>query len=825
MRNGFWPATALGVLAAMSGQAAYAQSTASQMEDEIVVTARRDVGDGAMIAEQAPKARSTITQEFIERQSPGQSILQNINLVPGVSFTNNDPYGSSGGNLRLRGFEGARVSLTFDGVPLNDSGNYAIFSNQMPDGEVIARTNVNLGTTDVDSPTASATGGTVNVVTRTPNENFGLQVDYAGGSFDRKRGSIMVDTGTFTPFGTRAFFQYSNQSYEQFIGPGDLEKTQFNGRIYQPIGDNGDFVSIAAHWNSNRNDFYRTVTLAEFNSGTLPVNTSTCIRDFATPGVADNDASGAVTDLSAPKSCDNFYGLRINPSDTGNIRIQSSFSLGDSLTLTFDPSFQYVMANGGGSSTISEKDGRLAGLASASSSIVACGAIDDGGGTAGVDLNGDCDTRDTVRLYSPSNTNTRRWGLNSSLIWNILEDHRLRFGYTFDEARHRQTGEYSVLTSFGEPIDVFSGKDGHEPPILTADGNIFQKRNRSSVARLNQVSMEYRGDFTDMFTMTAGLRAPFFERELHNFCYAPKATGTSAFNDPTCTSDPADVPTAPLNGFVAPLRATVKFDDLLPNIGFTFRPVDSSQIFLSYAEGLSAPRTDDYYSGLSAAQMDAIEPETTKTYNLGYRYQTERVLFSANVWQTKFANRIERTQQDDGLGNVSNITANIGNVDMKGYDFELQLTPVDPLSLYLTYSHVDTEILGDIVTGGTVANPIYAGIRGRELTETPEDTIGGRVQYDIGDWSLGVQAKYTGERWSNLANTQKTDAYSVWDIDVRWDISDILPFAENAHVQLNGYNIFDEEYLASIGTTGPTGSPTYNLGSPQTWTLSLRTEF
>ena len=34
-------------------------------------------------------------------------------------------FGSSGGNLRIRGFDGNRISLTFDGIPLNDIGNYA----------------------------------------------------------------------------------------------------------------------------------------------------------------------------------------------------------------------------------------------------------------------------------------------------------------------------------------------------------------------------------------------------------------------------------------------------------------------------------------------------------------------------------------------------------------------------------------------------------------------------------------------------------------------------------------------------------------------------
>ena len=49
-----------------------------------------------------------------------------------------------------------------------------------------------------------------------------------------------------------------------------------------------------------------------------------------------------------PRSCTNFYGVRINPSNTGNVRMQSLWHLGDNLRLTFDPSCQYTLANGGG---------------------------------------------------------------------------------------------------------------------------------------------------------------------------------------------------------------------------------------------------------------------------------------------------------------------------------------------------------------------------------------------------------------------------------------------------------------------------------------------
>src|SRR6185503_13519288 len=146
----------VGSLAAVT--AAHAQSTGSQMVEELVVTASRGpvTVDGTMIAETVAKTRSTVTEEFIQTQAAGQSTLQLINLVPGVSFTNNDAYGSSGGNIRIRSFDNNRIALLWDGMLLNDSGNYAIFSSQLLDSENITRVQVNVGTTDVDSPTASA---------------------------------------------------------------------------------------------------------------------------------------------------------------------------------------------------------------------------------------------------------------------------------------------------------------------------------------------------------------------------------------------------------------------------------------------------------------------------------------------------------------------------------------------------------------------------------------------------------------------------------------------------------------------------------------------
>src|SRR4051794_18764197 len=191
--------------------AGFAQSTGTvTTEEQIVITGARSRNVGGLQVPDTTKAKAVISQELISRQQPGQTILNVVNLVPGVNFTNSDPYGSSGGNIRIRGFDGNRISLTFDGVPLNDSGNYAIFSNQQLDPELIEQVNVGLGVTDVDSPTASAAGGTINYRTIIPTEHMGVRVAASAGDWKYYRLFGVFNTGVFTPWETKAWISASH---------------------------------------------------------------------------------------------------------------------------------------------------------------------------------------------------------------------------------------------------------------------------------------------------------------------------------------------------------------------------------------------------------------------------------------------------------------------------------------------------------------------------------------------------------------------------------------------------------------------------------------
>jgi iron complex outermembrane receptor protein len=811
----------------LSATGAMAQSTGSQANevDSVVVTATGTRAVAGQIVETLPKSRASVDADFLASQSTGQNVFQSLNLLPGVSFTNNDPYGSSGGNLRLRGFDGARVSVTFDGVPLNDTGNYAVYPNQQLDAELIDRASVNLGTTDVDSPTASATGGTINYITRKPSREFGGIATASIGEDNYRRAFLMLDSGEFGPIGTRAFIAGSYQKYDKWKGPGSLEKKQVNARIIQDIGDRGDFVSLAVNYNENRNNNIRQLTLAEFNAfGRNLDYTATCVNRVI------NAATRTITETAptVPGNCSDYYGRQVNPSNTGSIRGSALFHLTDNVRLTVDPSFQYTLADGGSQlATIFETDGRVRGTNGAAK-----------------DLNGDGDAVDNVAFFAPSVTNTRRYTVTSSLIWDLNEDHRIRVAYTGDYGRHRQTGEYTTLDAQGNPTNVFGGKEGHGDKVLTSDGSFLRARDRFSIAQLNQAAAEYRGKFMDSrLTVNLGLRAPFFKRELNQYCYTQNATGlTSVISgfSVSCTTQAPVVTntdgtvqfaagTAANLRYIKPWSATVKYDKVLPNAGASYDIGGGSSVYASYAEGFSSPRTDNLYTATLVNGVGSpadTRPETTKTYDLGYRFSSPTVMATAAIWKTDYKNRIVQAYDPDL--NIS-IDRNVGAVKAYGLDTQAAWALEEYLTVTASFSYNKSEIQEDLVTGAAAG--AILPLSGKQVVETPKYTFGGRVDWDVTEaFHVGVQGKYTGDRFSTDVNDEVAPHYAVWDLELRYD----LPFAKKTYAQLNVNNLFDETYFGSIssrtnalpitGVSG-TGAPTYYIGSPRTVQFTLRTEF
>ncbi len=824
-----------------------AQSTGSVDFEEgnvIIVSGARSSDVAGVDIPDSPKAKQVLTEEAIRAQRPGQTVNDIVNLVPGVNFQNNDPWGSGGGSFTIRGFSSDRISQTIDGVPLNDSGSYALYTNQQQDPETLGSVSVNLGSTDVDSPTAAASGGTINIRTREPSDEFGITTTMTVGdvlsknSGDRSRlymrGFAMIDTGDFTGIGTKAFVSASLTRYNNpFNNYGTNEKQQYNARVWQDIGSNGDFIAVAGHYNENRNNFFGSFTLPAFpttKEGRFYDINYPCTTDAAQAGVADT-----------ANSCGTEFDRRYNPSNTANIRGASRFTLTDGLTLTIDPSYQYVKANGGGTTTGYEY-GRVV------NGQTYYGYIG-GRPYAGVDLNGDGDLLDAVTVVAPSQTRTHRYAVISNLAYEINEDHSVRLAYTWERANHRQTGQVGFVNEGGEPFDVFPIND----PIVDANGNVLQKRDRQSYAILNQISGQYIGHFGGL-TVDLGLRAPFFKRELEQNCFTTSAAG---FVDCVYGTDIADY-AVDNPGYALPQDRTYKYDKLLPNLGLVYDFGDAS-VFANYSKGLQVPGTDNLYQSLyysvDTAGVQPV-PETTDSFDLGARYRTGDVQLQLTGWFTRYDNRLA-SAYDPIL--ERSVYRNLGRVDKYGLDGSISWQPIDNFVLYVFGSVMKSEIKDDIVGGtcsvrsGVVQNQIYgctatsaaAGdefylpTAGNRESGAPVHSFGARAQYSTGPFEFGVQAKRTGKRYVNDENRElfasanaaasgtnvlygaTVDGYTLVDLDIRWNFAE-TPWGNNAALQFNVTNLFDELYVGGFGgNLTSTSSPNVQIGAPRAASLSL----
>lgn len=800
--------------------AAHAQSTGTvDFEQPIIVTGTVAKSVAGVETPNTTRAKQVLDQAIISRQAPGQSINDIINLVPGVSFQNNDPFGSAGGTLTIRGFDSTRISQTFDGLPLNDTGNYALYSNQQLDPELIEQVNVNLGSTDVDSPTAAASGSTVNYRTRKPSEDFGVRMVGSAGRFDFMRVFGMVDTGNLNASGLRAFIAASSATNDTiFGGIGEINKKQVNARIFQPLGDNGDFISLAAHYNRNRNNFFGSVNL---RSDTFPdtkaerdIQTARCTVAAGVTGVAD-----------AASSCGSAFDYRFNPSDTGNIRLNSRFTLADGLVLTIDPSIQYTKANGGGTAVAREGVYTLSGT-------TYTGYIGSTPYFGGVDLNGDGDILDQVRLHTPSQTQTWRLGVISSLRYDIDENNVVRLSYSYDRGRHRQTGETGLLAQNGFGADYFPVDNS----LTGKDGTVLQKRNRLSYAILHQVSGEYRGTFGDL-TTTVGLRLPFFRRNLTNYCFTTSVTGNvSCFG-----TDAANTSYDAATTFQGPQQRIFNYNKLLPNVGFTYQVGGNASVFGNYSQGLQVPGTDNLYQSFFYAPDRAEakpRPEQSHNFDLGFRVRSGRVQAQASGWWTIYNNRLASAYDVDL---DATIYRNLGRVDKYGIDGSISFMPIDQFSLYLFGSYLKSKIKNNVVTGettsGGVTTPVFAQTAGKREGGAPVYTFGARAQGEIGPVSLGVQAKRTGPRFVNDQNLpitvsgsvvypNKTPAYTLVDLDAKISL-EFLGLNDKTFFQLNVLNVFDEVYVGGFsGTATSTSSvPFAQIGAPRTVIGSISVGF
>jgi iron complex outermembrane receptor protein len=446
------------------------------------------------------------------------------------------------------------------------------------------------------------------------------------------------------------------------------------------------------------------------------------------------------------------------------------------------------------------------------------------------------------------------------LIWQADDENVLQVGYTLDFGIHRQTGIRGYLDASGNPLSKFGGLHKKAAAVQDADGSFLRGRDRKSYAILNQVAASYEGRwFDDMLRVDVGGRLPFFQRDLNQFCYTEATAGTGVpalllpgVAQPYCTTEPATpdglfinglptvtfakIPSGTAPRFVVPFKGVTRYSKFLPNVGVSLSPWgETHQFYASFAEGLSAPRTDNLY----ALGIDrTVRPETTDAYDVGYRFLSDDHDITATIdaYDIKFQNRIV-SSFDPSTGIF--IDTNVGAVNEEGVDASVTVVPAEHLSIFGSASYIHSRIERDLTT--SVAG-WFIPTGGRELTETPDWQFFGRGQYTWEGLEIGLQGKFVGRRFGTETNepVSRVGPYFVADLDASYDLGQIG--FEGSALRFNVTNLFDKGYLGSIPTTQscqmnsvlvyrgplpapaaptPCGGPQASVGAPRAFQFTL----
>jgi iron complex outermembrane receptor protein len=127
----------------------------------------------------------------------------------------------------------------------------------------------------------------------------------------------------------------------------------------------------------------------------------------------------------------------------------------------------------------------------------------------------------------------------------------------------------------------------------------------------------------------------------------------------------------------------------------------------------------------------------------------------------------------------------------------LVVKPTDHFTVYGSISLMHSRLENNYQQSGS-AGVADLPVRGKELVLTPDQTFALRGQYEIGPLTIGVQGKYTGQRYITDMNDASLPGFTVVDLDAEWKLEG---FGKNTRIQVNAYNINNAQYFTRASTT------------------------
>lgn len=704
----------------------------------------------------------TITTTQIEVLAAGSSPLRAIEKLPGVSFQSADAFGAYEWSTRvaIRGFDQSRLGFTLDGVPLGDMsyGNYnGLHISRAVTSEDLGKVELAQGAGSLSTASTSNLGGTLQFFSRAPSEDFQVRTDATAGSDSMHRLYGRIDTGAIEALaGLRAYVSAVDQKSDKWKGGGEQKQRQYDLKFVLPIGDVG---SITGFWNHSerREQDYQDMSFDMIKR---------LGRDWDNFQPDWNKAVGVGSVLNNPANyagatpiLDGGYwtGVGTNPyAAYGVATPDDAYYAGAGIR---DDDLYAV--------TLEQKLGDMVRV-----DLTAYGhknkgqglwytpyTVSPGYGTAG-------------STAAPLSIRTTEYDIDrTGLIGNAHLDlgaHALSAGFWIEDNDFHQARRFYAETlarPSRDPLDFQSN------PFATSWEYRFDTQTTT-------------GYLQDVWTVNDALKVNFGFKAL------------KVVNK--------------VNAIVGAMNGKIESkDSFLPQVGAVYALDNGVELFGGYTENMAAyvsAATSGPFASQNQAAVDYVrdnlEPETSKTFEGGVRYKTDRFQGVAAVYHVDFENRLASASTAPPILGLPAVLSNVGAVETKGIELAGQYRLTDAWSLYGSYAYNDSTYKDDVPgAGGTVA----MRTKGKDVVFTPKHLLKASLGYDTGAGFFGnLGVSYTSSRWYTFENDGgRVDGFTVADLTAGYRFAgETNAWLRGLEVQANITNLTDEDYISTVGSGG-----------------------
>ncbi|RYG07219.1 MAG: TonB-dependent receptor, partial [Caulobacteraceae bacterium] len=230
-------------------------------------------------------------------------------------------------------------------------------------------------------------------------------------------------------------------------------------------------------------------------------------------------------------------------------------------------------------------------------------------------------------------------------------------------------------------------------------------------------------------------------------------------------------------------------------------------LYASYAENIAMYQGGFKLGPQSVSQAvwdlqgATLTPETSRSFDAGYRYVSGPLQVSVAAYHVNFENRLlqynpcpTNQQQNPGCGNSFH---NAGGVTSNGVELGLLWRPLSWLNWYNSASYNETTYDEDLNWCTTTC--VIKATEGKQQVDTPKEMLASVLTLNWNGFSASLAGKYTGERFYTYTNDQGFDAVTTFDLGLGYAFDTIG--ATGARLSVNVTNLTDERYASNLDSS------------------------